>query len=45
MRATRNVVAHGYETVDYDIIWKALAHQLPVEVDRIRQILTTFVQD
>jgi uncharacterized protein with HEPN domain len=40
MKATRNIVAHEYEQVDYDIIWNALAHRLPVEADRIRQILT-----
>ena len=40
MKATRNIVAHEYEQVDYDIIWNALAHRLPVEADRIRQVLT-----
>lgn len=40
MKATRNIVAHEYEQVDYDIIWNALAHRLPVEADRIRAILT-----
>lgn len=39
MKATRNIVAHEYEQVDYDIIWNALANRLPVEADRIRQIL------
>ncbi|HET9877440.1 MAG TPA: HepT-like ribonuclease domain-containing protein [Mycobacterium sp.] len=39
MKATRNIVAHRYEQVDYQIIWNALAHRLPAEADRIRQIL------
>jgi uncharacterized protein with HEPN domain len=39
MKATRNIVAHKYDQVDYDIIWNALARRLPVEADRIRQIL------
>ena len=39
MKATRNVVAHKYEQVDYEIIWNALAHRLPAEADRIRGIL------
>lgn len=38
MKATRNVVAHAYERVDYDIIWRALAYRLPAEAERIRQI-------
>jgi uncharacterized protein with HEPN domain len=40
MKATRNIVAHKYEQIDYDIIWNALAHRLPAEADRIRQLLT-----
>lgn len=43
MKATRNIVAHQYEQVDYEIIWNALAHRLPVEADRIRRILTGLV--
>jgi uncharacterized protein with HEPN domain len=39
MKATRNIFAHKYEQVDYEIIWNALAHRLPVEAQRVRQIL------
>jgi uncharacterized protein with HEPN domain len=39
MKATRNIVAHKYEQVDYEIIWNALAHRLPAEAERIRHIL------
>ncbi|QZA15943.1 DUF86 domain-containing protein [Mycobacterium malmoense] len=39
MKATRNVVAHKYDHVDYEIIWNALAHRLPAEAARIREIL------
>lgn len=39
MKATRNIVAHRYEQVDYLIIWNALVLRLPVEAERIREIL------
>lgn len=39
MKATRNVVAHEHDQVDYHIIWNALAHRLPTEADLIRAIL------
>ena len=39
MKAIRNLVAHEYDQVDYQIIWNTLAVRLPVEADRIRQIL------
>lgn len=39
MRATRNIVAHQHEQVDYYIIWNALAHRLPKHVDQIRSLL------
>jgi uncharacterized protein with HEPN domain len=39
MKATRNIVAHKYEQVDYEIIWNALAHRLPAEAERIRHIV------
>lgn len=45
MKATRNVVAHKYDQVDYHIIWNALAHRLPAEADRIRQILVELAID
>lgn len=39
MKATRNIVAHQYEQVDYELIWNALVHRLPAEAAHIRQIL------
>lgn len=39
MKATRNLVAHRYEQVDYEIIWRAFASRLPREAARIREIL------
>ena len=38
MKATRNVVAHAYDRVDYEIVWRALAYDLPTEAARIRHI-------
>lgn len=39
IRATRNIVAHQYGQIDYDIIWNALARRLPEHAQRIRAIL------
>lgn len=38
MKAIRNLVAHQYEQIDYDIIWNALAYRLPQYTERIRGI-------
>ncbi|QPZ38649.1 HepT-like ribonuclease domain-containing protein [Paramicrobacterium chengjingii] len=39
MKATRNLVAHEYEQIDYAIIWNALAVRLPASAEIIREIL------
>ncbi len=39
MRGMRNVVAHQYEQMDYQLIWNALAHRLPPEAEAWRSIL------
>lgn len=39
MKATRNLVAHEYEQIDYDIIWNALATRLPASAEVMRDIL------
>jgi uncharacterized protein with HEPN domain len=39
MKATRNIVAHDYEQVDYEIIWNALAIRLPRETATVRSLL------
>ncbi|ASN51280.1 hypothetical protein CGQ25_03655 [Sinomonas sp. R1AF57] len=40
MKATRNLVAHSYDQVDYDLLWGALARQLPIEAERVRSIVS-----
>lgn len=39
MKAMRNVVAHQYGSVDYAILWNALAVRLPAEGTMIRAIV------
>ena len=39
MKGIRNLVAHDYGAVDYDIIWNALERNLPQEAEQIRRIL------
>ncbi len=40
MKGMRNIVAHEYGAVDYEIVWKALERDLPREADEVRRILT-----
>lgn len=40
MKATRNIVAHQYDQVDYEIIWNAFAHRLPEAAGHIQSILS-----
>lgn len=39
MKATRNLVAHQYDQVDYGILWNGIARRLPGEMEQIRTIL------
>ncbi|WP_109510202.1 DUF86 domain-containing protein [Nocardioides speluncae] len=39
MKATRNIVAHKYEQVDYEILWRGLAVRLPTEMESIRAVI------
>ncbi|GAB3168978.1 hypothetical protein GCM10027059_32960 [Myceligenerans halotolerans] len=39
LKDTRNVVAHGYDIVDFEIIWEILAENIPVVADRVRNLL------
>lgn len=39
MKATRSIVAHQYELVDYEIIWNALSIRLPREMASVRILL------
>nr|WP_329604393.1 DUF86 domain-containing protein [Undibacterium griseum] len=41
----RNVVAHGYFKVDYEIVWKTIHSDLPLFYDAIRQICITLNTD
>lgn len=39
MKATRTLVPHRYDQIDYEILWVALARQLPAEAERVRSLL------
>lgn len=45
MKATRNIVAHKYEQIDYEIIWTGLAGRLPAEIRHIRAFVAADEQD
>ncbi len=35
----RNVIAHGYFSIDPDIVWKTVREDIPALLDRIRDIM------
>lgn len=39
MKATRNLMAHRHEQVDYQMVWNALANRLPNEMRVVEQLL------
>ncbi|MGI5186840.1 HepT-like ribonuclease domain-containing protein [Promicromonospora sp. CA-289599] len=39
LKDTRNFVAHGYDVVDFEIIWEILADHVPVVSARVRELL------
>jgi uncharacterized protein with HEPN domain len=39
MKATRNVVAHRYDNIDYSILWQGLSEDLPRDATRLRALL------
>lgn len=41
MKGLRNVVAHGYGAIDYNIVWNSLANDLPAEAAEVQRILDT----
>jgi uncharacterized protein with HEPN domain len=41
LKDTRNVVAHGYDIIDFEIVWEILAENIPVVADRVRDLLHT----
>jgi len=41
IRGLRNIVAHVYWAVDYDIIWHVVTTEVPALYDQVNQLLTT----
>ena len=41
LKDARNVVAHGYDIVDPEILWRILADHLPAVVSRVAALLKT----
>jgi uncharacterized protein with HEPN domain len=39
IRGMRNVVAHRYHVIDYQIVWTALAQRLPADATLVSEIL------
>jgi len=37
----RNRLIHGYDFVDYDILWQTMREDLPELVGQLKQILST----
>ncbi len=37
----RNILIHGYDTVDERIVWSAIERHLPVLISEIRELLNT----
>ena len=41
MIAARNRLIHGYDSVDFDILWAIIKNDLPVLIARLKEILGT----
>lgn len=41
MKGMRDVVAHEYGAIDYELVWTALEQHLPREAEAVRRILET----
>ena len=41
MKGMRNVVAHEYGAIDYNIVWNSLANDPPAEAAEVQRILDT----
>lgn len=41
LKDTRNFVAHGYDVVDFEIIWEILADHVPLVAARVRALLAS----
>ncbi len=35
----RNRLIHGYDSVDFDILWQIITHDLPVLIDSLERII------
>ncbi len=44
MRGLRNVLAHEYDRVDFDIIWRVIQEELPPLVPKLRQVFEDGVE-
>jgi len=40
LRGARNILAHGYDIVDSEIVWTILAESIPLLAARLRDMLT-----
>jgi uncharacterized protein with HEPN domain len=38
MRGMRNRIAHGYYTVDVDLVWRTTMESLPTLIDQVRRL-------
>jgi uncharacterized protein with HEPN domain len=36
----RNIIAHGYDSVDHDIVWQAVEIKLPILLSEARALMT-----
>jgi len=41
MIAARNRLIHGYDSMDFDILWAIIKNDLPVLITRLKEILGT----
>lgn len=39
--AFRNIIAHGYDGLDDDIVWQVVVEKLPILADETTKLLTT----
>ncbi|MDR2973943.1 MAG: DUF86 domain-containing protein [Propionibacteriaceae bacterium] len=40
LKGTRNIIAHGYDIVDYDIVWEVMSIDIPRVAVRVVEMLT-----
>jgi uncharacterized protein with HEPN domain len=39
MIAARNRLIHGYDSIDFDILWAIIQNDLPILITRLKEIL------